>query len=1117
MEALAALSLVCNILQLIDEGTKLATACREFSKYGASHEIQTLEALDKLSTDASESWKQALQSSSSSDIDRQIERCAHRCTAAVTALHLTIRDVRYKDGSSVERKPIRKAWKARQSVPKIEEQKKTFAEVQMLLQTTLLTAIRKEIQDNGDADTKHRISMDKDIQELLNGNRTGGTAVRDALMAIQDVQAQVRRLEDAGEVRMQTLVNKLDVVQLDGQWREAVWRLMQALKFDDMFEREDEIKARVNEYGETAKWIFGEFPRFTNSSSIREEALRDVHARFDKWLRESTGIWFIEGKPGSGKSSLMRFIRDNLQEDGNAHHLLSEWARGASTTVLSFFFFRPAPSKLAKSFEGLWRSLCVQILDHDPSLLSGVVNDHNAPQSLQRALSKDQILPVTLRKEALETWFFYLLRSTRSNVLILLDGLDEFQEFEGGDEGHESLLEKVQSIDKNYPHVKLICSARPDKPFKHALRQGPYFQLQEVNFPDIAKSTIATLRGTAAFFLAQEIISRADGVFLWAHVVANDLAKAAKANASPSKLEERLDHFPRRMNELFSFLIARQDDFYRKNPQPILWLYHRAHQAFPYARSFPKPQSPMLSLFELLLLAYADYSLEKLMHLLQNDFSAALVARLTSHAQGFDEEVIDRSGGLLRIVDAKKSKRRLKTSEALGRAESPHEYLWKLFDMEVRFVHRTAMDFLREDGASFLATAQLSDATSALLLAVASIGILGLATKSSMSDVPGSADYQLRPTVADYIEMALIDAESSAQCQQTFDLVTHVMKKNATLNNSAFMLGNNPWIYSTDYPHCCDLPPILRLQSSIARTRGSIVNALVVPCIETLDKDIRPLAAAYLFQRLFLDKRVPLIKENSFLCSLRKLRRMSSPFTELSIWLHLGGRDNPVLYLNTGPLWRHFFTYGVFGLLDHAEARSTANHYFEEGVDGNELCSRLLRRNYAEKIAFEPYLCESRDRSSKLVNPRLKGVDCYIAEGTANDLPEAPLWQLASKATRYNPTGLDVWLDVSDAAAKDFVLDLAWKETAYEGGLWELVNWPEILRTSLDVVNGQLDQLSAESLESLRQRGWVFSDGHFCHHPDQSRCKQCGFDVEDIPLEMDAKWVAYSDSEVEDV
>jgi len=86
---------------------------------------------------------------------------------------------------------------------------------------------------------------------------------------------------------------------------------------------------------------------------------------FATWLTKGTGIYWIAGKAGCGKSTLMKFISNQHQ----TNDALRTWA-GTDELVIATCFFWAAGTKLQKSQEGLLRTLLHTILGHRRDLIA---------------------------------------------------------------------------------------------------------------------------------------------------------------------------------------------------------------------------------------------------------------------------------------------------------------------------------------------------------------------------------------------------------------------------------------------------------------------------------------------------------------------------------------------------------------------------------------------------------------------------------------------------------------------------------------------------------------------------------------------------------------------------
>lgn len=86
---------------------------------------------------------------------------------------------------------------------------------------------------------------------------------------------------------------------------------------------------------------------------------------FAEWLRSGSKVYWINGKAGSGKSTLMNYICQHPRKE----ELLKEWSAERGVLTPTFFFWN-AGSRQQKTVDGLLRSLIYQILTQCRELIS---------------------------------------------------------------------------------------------------------------------------------------------------------------------------------------------------------------------------------------------------------------------------------------------------------------------------------------------------------------------------------------------------------------------------------------------------------------------------------------------------------------------------------------------------------------------------------------------------------------------------------------------------------------------------------------------------------------------------------------------------------------------------
>ena len=115
--------------------------------------------------------------------------------------------------------------------------------------------------------------------------------------------------------------------QLDSLARQT--SILESLQFEDMLQRENDI---TEAFGATCTWAF------------------DAEASpLSSWLQTDTGVFWISGKPGSGKSTFMKALASTRFEQTSA--MLRLWS-GQKILVLLKHFFLEHRHRFAKLLQG---------------------------------------------------------------------------------------------------------------------------------------------------------------------------------------------------------------------------------------------------------------------------------------------------------------------------------------------------------------------------------------------------------------------------------------------------------------------------------------------------------------------------------------------------------------------------------------------------------------------------------------------------------------------------------------------------------------------------------------------------------------------------------------------
>ncbi|KAH0538897.1 hypothetical protein FGG08_004553 [Glutinoglossum americanum] len=378
--------------------------------------------------------------------------------------------------------------------------------------------------------------------------------------------------------------------------------ILESLKFPTMTNRYEDV---VDAYPETFEWAFHdsnedryrkdfhELSEYQSPKGYRdldeEDSSCNSHdskwfpwSSLPNWLKKGKGVYWIHGKAGSGKSTLMKHIFD----DQRTHKYLSFWARNAfpqeAPLCLATFFFWNSGTKEQKSQMGLLRALLFQVLEQYPDLIPVTFPAIWARRYSRAVKSIPSVSTESWSLRGLSAALKTLLQQTSLplNICFLIDGLDEF----GGD--HEDIADLFKDA-ANSPCVKACLSSRPWVVFEDSFRDCPSMRLQDLTRRDIVHYVTDRFHRNSAFqrleakdpgpalALIHEIVGKADGVFLWVRIVVKSLLDGIRNLDAIPDLWMRLRLLPRELEPLYQHLLACIEPVY------LLW----ASKAFQILRT----------------------------------------------------------------------------------------------------------------------------------------------------------------------------------------------------------------------------------------------------------------------------------------------------------------------------------------------------------------------------------------------------------------------------------------------------------------------------------------------------------------------------------------------------
>ncbi|KAK3387519.1 hypothetical protein B0H63DRAFT_559023 [Podospora didyma] len=202
------------------------------------------------------------------------------------------------------------------------------------LQSGLLVSMLRKVDVSDIRSSVAFQKLDGDVKALTEAFLEGKGLIK---KAIDDLDAAV-------EVRHKQVMAKLD--RLDPE-------LCNRLLFDGMVRRHYAITVA---HSRTFEWIFTGQKKTAESNTTLME-----------WIVSAdNGLYWVSGRAGTGKSSLMRFLDD----DPRTKPAFQEWAGERPLLLASFHFWNSeaAGDGLLKSLSGLYRGILYRLIENDDKL-----------------------------------------------------------------------------------------------------------------------------------------------------------------------------------------------------------------------------------------------------------------------------------------------------------------------------------------------------------------------------------------------------------------------------------------------------------------------------------------------------------------------------------------------------------------------------------------------------------------------------------------------------------------------------------------------------------------------------------------------------------------------------
>ncbi|KAI1389566.1 uncharacterized protein F4822DRAFT_442791 [Hypoxylon trugodes] len=583
MDPVTAINLVCNVLDLICRAGKIVKETYD-STTGLPKEQERLlnfnEEIASILNDIQNSCMRLEEVGEASDsMDINIQTVVNRCRALSSKITSLL-----GRGKSEKPHSIKSVLKAtgrhfldRKKVRSLQtELEKSEKSLHLAISASVKTQVNHVIKSIAFTKTE-TFGLRQELEELSSNITSSSDNVSDQYQKILDLFKRAKEKQRLDDILMM-LGTYCNGRQLNPRY--------------------DELSGACEN---TYEWIFREPEKlFAVEPSLE--------ISFTNWLRRGDGIFHILGKPGAGKSTLMKFIwKHELRSE-----LLSEWAGNSRLLSMRYFFWSQSNQDGIPELEC---TLLMSALEQAPELIDLLVPKiGNHGGGLRADAGYDEISQATA----------LLMSNSRElgeyKIFLLIDGLDEFEEGKGAKDYHD-LVRLIRTwASQSEGKVKICVSSREYAALTNITKQK--IRLQKLTrrdmqtfvterlethhrFPEL-KAHIKDIEGECQFAychphecqiycLVDRIVDLADGVFFWVQLVMIEVRKRLQATYSPSQIWIHVEAQPKPLVEFIKRMLNTIPPLYQRESYTLLAIIHKYSQII-FVTNPPQPISHLLAL-----------------------------------------------------------------------------------------------------------------------------------------------------------------------------------------------------------------------------------------------------------------------------------------------------------------------------------------------------------------------------------------------------------------------------------------------------------------------------------------------------------------------------------------
>ncbi|KAH6994657.1 hypothetical protein EDB82DRAFT_537513 [Fusarium venenatum] len=708
MSGFEALGMACAVFQTISFAHETTLFCRDIYR-GQKTPDSVLEENASAMIQAADRVK-AFCKAAATPHEKCLIDVAEKCTSIATKLSSEVENITelHKKGKGnmvVAVRGVFESWRKKNKMNDLDNNLRRYADT---MQTLLVTRVCDQNQAGLLQQRQEFNNLDQALKAFISriaeGHKKMEHLVQDEGQKTREyVTDEANRTVDSMNAHITTQAEELEMRKAMSSQRQ---RLLESFRFNEMKERMNAItdpedacfdrilesfeKTAQGKIGSPSRTIestascedssesppddsseeFSERPFEAHSEDCLEEIDRLWHS-FADWLQSDGRLFWIQGKPGSGKSTLVKYIASKKV----TQRLLNQW--NPSTTILSHFFWKLGTS-LQNDIKGLYCSLLHQLLEDKDEVTSNTMD----------------AFPTSKSKQSYHDW--------SEHLCIFIDGLDEFV----GDCGQEAIMQILSDF-KRFTNVKVCVTSRPEPWLKEELDTVPNLKLHDLTAPDMKNWIQGRLRqfdGKRTFspdfssFLIRTLLDKAGGVFLWICLATQSIIRGIKNKDSEELLISRLEQLPEKLEDVYYDMWKRlgEDEPVYRNSAARYMRFMVGFQSIKTKRAYALCPGLNKS-SQLTVLRMACASRPDVGRILTTVTEEVDYDMLNAPCESVENTILTNCAGLLEVYP----------SPHLSYFHNPVSKMTR----RIEFVHRTAYDFLinTEAGRKILSYSEMTD------------------------------------------------------------------------------------------------------------------------------------------------------------------------------------------------------------------------------------------------------------------------------------------------------------------------------------------------------------------------------------------------------------------------